>query len=238
MSRARLTATVVCAAMLIAAALAHWARPTIYMADVLGKPELEILFPVQFADWRIDEHSAIIVPSPDTQALLDSIYNQTLARTYINRSGERVMLSVAYGGDQSDGTRAHVPEACYPAQGFQITSNTKAVLSLGGQPVPVKQMMSRRGARHEPLTYWLVVGDQVTVSRTDQKLAQFRLGLKGLISDGMLVRVSSIDSDMERGHKLQQAFLRDMVLAIPASARSRVLGELGSGTPSATKDKL
>jgi EpsI family protein len=238
MSRARLTAIVVCAAMLTAAALAHWARPTTYMADVLGKPELETLFPLQFADWRVDEHSAIIAPSPDTQALLDSIYNQTLARTYINRSGERVMLSVAYGGDQSDGTRAHVPEVCYSAQGFQITSNTKAVLSLGGQPVPVKQMMSRRGARHEPLTYWLVVGDQVTVSRTDQKLAQFRLGVKGLIPDGMLVRVSSIDSDMERGHKLQQAFLRDMVLAIPASVRSRVLGELGSGTPSATKDKL
>jgi EpsI family protein len=224
MNRARITSTVVCVAMVMAAARAHFGRPTVYMTDILGKPDLETLFPAQFAEWRIDERSAIVVPSPDTQALLDSIYNQTLARTYVNQSGDRVMLSVAYGGDQSDGTRAHVPEACYPAQGFQITANARDTLTLGGRMVPVRHLMSQRGARQEPLTYWLLVGDQVTVSRTEQKLAQLRLGLKGLIPDGMLVRVSSIDSDKNRGHKLQHVFLSEMALALPESARSRVLG--------------
>jgi len=226
LSRARLTTLVVFLAMLASAALAHFGRPTIYMADILGKPQLETLFPSQFADWKVDERAAMVLPSPETQALLDSIYNQTLARTYINAAGERIMLSVAYGGDQSDGTRAHLPERCYPAQGFQITSNTSETLTLAGRSVGARHLMSKRSARNEPITYWLLVGDQVTISRTDQKLAQFRLGLKGLIPDGMLVRVSSIDADMERGYRLQKAFLADMAQAIPESARNRVFGAL------------
>jgi EpsI family protein len=238
MNRARRVSAMVCVAMVAAAVMAHLGRPTVYMADILGKPDLEALFPTQFADWRIDERSAIIAPSPDTQAFLDSIYNQTLVRTYVNKSGDKVMLSVAYGGDQSDGTRAHVPEVCYPAQGFQISANTREILSLAGQSVPVRHLMSRRGSRHEPLTYWLLVGDKVTASRMEQKLAQFRLGLKGLIPDGMLVRVSSIDSDMARAYKLQQVFLNDMAMAIPQSARSRVLGAPMDAGVSEVKDKL
>jgi EpsI family protein len=165
--------------------------------------------------------------------LLDSIYNQTLARTYINAAGNRVMLSVAYGGDQSDATRAHLPEVCYPAQGFQISSNTGAHLALAGRSVAVRQLMTSRGARYEPVTYWLLVGDRITQSRTDQKLVQLRLGLMGLIPDGMLVRVSSIDTDMNRGYRLQESFLQDMVQAIPDAQQARVLGAMAldeSGT--------
>jgi EpsI family protein len=211
-----------------AVALARYMRPSIHMTDTLGKPDLEAIFPREFADWRIDARSAMVLPDPATQALLDSIYNQTLTRTYMNSQGQRVMLSVAYGGDQSDATRAHLPEVCYPAQGFQISKNFAGQLMLGGRVVPVRQLMSNRGARHEPITYWMVVGDRVTVSRTDQKLAQFSLGLKGLIPDGTLVRVSSIDVDMARGHQLQAGFLQDLAVAFPAAARDRVFGVLDS----------
>jgi EpsI family protein len=168
----------------------------------------------------------MVLPSPQTQALLDSIYNQTLVRTYINPLGYRIMLSVAYGGDQSDATRAHLPEVCYPAQGFQITANEAGQIRLLDRPVPVRYLMSRYGSRNEPITYWLVVGDQVTVSRTDQKLAQFRLGLKGYIPDGMLVRVSSIDNNPSHGYQQQEAFLRDLAQAVPLAGRDRVFGAL------------
>ncbi len=209
-----------------ASAVARYMRPSIHMTDTLGKPDLEAIFPREFADWRVDARAAMVLPSPATQALLDSIYNQTLTRTYINSKGQRIMLSVAYGGDQSDATRAHLPEVCYPAQGFQISRNFAGQLLLDGRTVPVRYLMSNQGSRHEPITYWLVVGDGVTVSRTDQKLAQFALGLKGLIPDGMLVRVSSIDVDMARGHQLQAGFLQDLATAFPASARDRVFGAL------------
>jgi EpsI family protein len=166
----------------------------------------------------------VILPSPETQALLNKIYNQTLTRTYVNASGYRIMLSVAYGGDQSDGTRAHLPERCYPAQGFQISVNVVDQLQLADRMVGVRRLMSKQDRRSEPITYWLLVGDQVTTSRMDQKLAQFKLGLKGLIPDGMLVRVSSIDRDMSHGHLMQAQFLAALANAIPDVDRARIFG--------------
>lgn len=226
MSQQRLRVLAVFVIMVLSAALSVWMMPTVHMSDKLGKPDLEALFPNDFADWKVDARAAMVLPSPQTQALLNSIYNQTLSRTYINSQGYRIMLSVAYGGDQSDATRAHLPEVCYPAQGFQIIANAPAQISLKNRSLAVRHLMSRYGARNEPITYWLVVGDQVTVSRTDQKLAQFRLGLNGYIPDGMLVRVSSIDSIAEHGYEQQAVFLRDLAEAVPLAGRTRVFGSL------------
>jgi EpsI family protein len=224
MNAARRKALAVAAAAIGTAGLAHALRPTHYLSDRLGKPVLDSLFPASFGAWRIDPNVPVVLPSPETQALLDTIYNQTLGRTYVDDRERRVMLSVAYGGDQSDATKAHVPEVCYPAQGFRISRNERGELDLGGRKVPVRLLMSQLGSRFEPITYWLVIGDRVTVSRTEQKLVQFRLGLRGYIPDGMLVRVSSFDEDMARGHALQAEFLRDMALAVPVAARDRVFG--------------
>ncbi len=228
MTAARIRALMVFVAMVTTAALAHWATPTTHLSDVLGKPDLEKIFPTEFADWRVDIRAAMVLPSPQTQAILDSIYNQTLSRTYINAAGDRVMLSVAYGGDQSDATRAHLPEVCYPAQGFQITASSAGQLDLAGRAVRTRLLMSKLGQRNEPITYWLIVGDRVTLSRSDQKLTQFRLGLKGLIPDGMLVRVSSIDGDMARGHRMQAQFLTDMAAAFSETSRDRVFGTVNA----------
>ena len=113
------------------AGAAAW-RPTKRLADTRPKVVLETLFPKGFGEWRVDDRMPVQLISPDTQAMLDKIYNQTLSRTYINPRGDRIMLSVAYGGDQSDGTRAHRPEVCYPAQGFQILSRSQGRLDIGG----------------------------------------------------------------------------------------------------------
>jgi EpsI family protein len=226
MSAARWRAVWVLLAMAATVAVAVWTTPTLYLSDKLGKPDLETLFPKEFADWRLDARAGLVLPSPETQALLDSIYNQTLTRTYINAQGYRIMLSVAYGGDQSDATRAHMPEVCYPAQGFQITANNSGQITLDNRPVAVRYLMSKYGNRNEPITYWMVVGDRVSLSRTDQKLAQFAMGLKGYIPDGMLVRVSSIDENAARGHQAQEAFLQDLAVAVPQQGRDRVFGSL------------
>jgi EpsI family protein len=226
MSSVRWRALLAAALMLAGAALAYFGRPTAYLADQIGKPDLETLFPKQFGPWRLDTRMAVILPAPDVQAQLDVIYNQVLTRTYVNAVGQRIMLSVAYGGDQSDGTSAHRPEVCYPAQGFEITANQKAAQSAAGGTLVVRKLMSKLGGRNEPITYWVVVGNEVATSGIEQKLAQMRYGLRGVIADGMLVRVSSIDPDMARGHAVQSGFIADMAAAIPSPARPRVFGDL------------
>lgn len=224
MSALRWRALLVALLMLASAAAAVVGRPTMHMADQVGMPNLETMFPKSFGTWRLDTSMPVILPSPDVQALLDKIYNQVLSRTYINAEGQRIMLSVAYGGDQSDGTSAHRPEVCYPAQGFAITVNRSATLNVSGQAVPARLLVSKLGARVEPITYWVVVGDRVVTSGLGQKLTQMRYGLRGIIADGMLVRVSSIDGDESRAHQIQARFVGDMAREVAPNLHSRVFG--------------
>jgi EpsI family protein len=227
--RTRRRAFVVAGVMLTGSALGSAMRPTRLMSDSLGVPKLETLFPTSFGEWRVDTSLPVILPAPDVQAQLDKIYNEVIARTYVNKAGQRVMLSVAYGGDQSDATSAHRPEVCYPAQGFAITDNFGGTLQVAGREIPVRRLMSRISGRNEPITYWIVVGDTVVTTGIGQKLAQMRHGLRNVIADGMLVRVSSIDNDMQKGHELQAKFLADLGAALDQGDASRVLGECMTG---------
>jgi EpsI family protein len=213
--------------MAAGAALAYFGKPSVYLSDQIGKPDLETMFPRQIAAWKIDVNLPVVLPAPDVQAQLDKIYNQVLSRTYVNPQGERIMLSVAYGGDQSDGTSAHRPEVCYPAQGFEITANQKTSVPVEDGNLVVRQLMSKASGRLEPVTYWVVVGNQAVTSGVDQKLAQMRYGLRGIIADGMLVRVSSIDPDMAHGHGVQAKFIAAMAAAMPGQDRARIFGILG-----------
>ncbi|WP_271008693.1 exosortase-associated protein EpsI, B-type [Paucibacter sp. B51] len=222
----RRAAFVAAAVMLGGGAAAHWMKPTVHLADRLGKPDLETLFPTSFGNWEVDSNTPVILPAPDVQARLDRIYNQVLSRTYVDRStGRRVMLSVAYGGDQSDGTRLHRPEVCYPAQGFQITANRPGVLQLSARSLQVRQLESHLSGRFEPITYWVVVGDEIVTSASQQKLAQLRYGVRGLIPDGMLVRVSTIDRDPEQAFRVQKQYIDDLARSVSPDAAARVFGK-------------
>lgn len=211
--------------MLAAFAGAQAWRPTSRLADTRPKVELETMFPKAFGDWRVDDRMPVQLISPDTQAMLNKIYNQTLSRTYVNPKGDRIMLSVAYGGDQSDATRAHRPEVCYPAQGFQINSRQDGAVSLGSQQLRVRRLVSQLGNRVEPITYWITVGERITLSGTEQKLAQLAYSTRGVVPDGMLVRVSSIDADAGKAYRTQEAFVADMARAVPVALQAQVVGK-------------
>lgn len=216
-------ACVLVLALLAFAGASAW-RPTAHLADTRPKVDLETLFPKGFGNWVVDDRMPVQLVSPDTAALLNKIYNQTLSRTYVNSTGGRIMLSVAYGGDQSDATRAHRPEVCYPAQGFQVISSAEGQLDTPSQTVRVRRLVARQGGRNEPITYWIVVGDKIAITGTEQKFAQLSYSTRGLIPDGMLVRVSSIDNDASAGFALQQQFVAELSSAIRPELRAQVLG--------------
>ena len=229
MTSSRLRAFIVLLCMAGATVLGHSMRPTIHLADSERKVELETLFPASFGSWHVDTQVPVAIVSPDVQAMLNKLYNQTLSRTYVNRDGQRIMLSVAYGGDQSDAARAHRPDVCYPAQGFEILSIGRSMLQLPDGTLPVERMVAKQGARIEPITFWFAIGDYVAVSGQDQKIVQLRYGLRGLIPDGMLVRVSSIDNDEEAAYALQADFVRQMQQAFDTSWVPRVFGAASRG---------
>lgn len=218
-----LMATLMVAASVSAVVL----RPTEKLADHGPRVNLDVMIPKQFGDWRIDQTIVPLLPAPDVQAKLDRIYNQTLARTYVNGQGKRIMLSIAYGGDQSDAMQVHLPEVCYAAQGFQIKRTREAEVTLAGGAVPVRHVVATLGNRREPITYWITVGDRVVNSGAKRKLAQLRYGLAGNVPDGILVRASSIDRDEDSAYRLHANFLDEMIGAMVSADRDRIIGKLG-----------
>lgn len=212
--------------MFTTAGMALALKPTHKVADARPKVDLEILIPQTFGDWKIDETIVPLIADPELQAKLDKIYNQTLTRTYINPKGERIMLSIAYGGDQSDSMAVHKPEICYPAQGFQILKSpvVSTFSTESGASIPVKRLVATQGARIEPITYWTTVGDKVAVNGLKWKLQQMTYGLTGEIPDGLLFRISSIQADETKAYQLQDEFTRELLNAMPPGGRQRIIG--------------
>lgn len=212
------------ALMLSSAAVTQVVTPRVMMADTQSRFELDRMIPERFGDWRVDDSVRPVQVDPDTQAKLDKIYNQTLSRTYVNSDGERIMLSIAYGGDQGDNMGVHKPEICYGAQGFDVTKNGTALLPTAYGSLPVTHLFAVAGARQEPITYWITIGSKATLPGVDQRLAQLRYGLTGMVPDGMLIRVSNLDGNTVPAFALQGKFINDLLQSLDPAARLRLIG--------------
>ena len=210
--------------MLAAGAVAHALRPTVYLADKRAKVELEQLVPSQFGDWQELKQSNGQIINPQQTALLEKIYSQTLSRTYVGKNGVIIMLSIAYGANQSDGVALHYPEVCYPAQGFQLQSNQLAEIETKFGSIEGRRLMTRLGQRNEPVTYWSTLGDKVVRGGMKTKLAQLDYGFNGFIPDGLIFRVSSINREATKGYADQSLFIADLIDALPPASRQRLAG--------------
>lgn len=185
---------------------------------------LDTAIPQQFGDWRLAPEAAVQVVNPQTQELLDKLYSQTLSRTYVNGSGYRVMLSLSYGDDQRGGLQAHMPEVCYPAQGFKLVGTSEHTLPTPFGDIPARQLMTSLGARLEPITYWFAMGERNVRSNWERRLVEVKLGLTGQVPDGLLFRMSSIDGDATGAYRMHEQFARELLAALPAQERRKISG--------------
>lgn len=223
--RSRVLLSAAIALLMAAGSVGAWiVTPTKRVADNAAPVKLDRIVPASFGEWRVDENVVPVQVDPTLQAQIDKIYADTLSRTYVNAQGERVMLVIAYGSEQSDSMGVHKPDVCYPAQGFEIVKNRDAVLDTGFGSVPVKQLVARQPSRYEPITYWVRVGDAVDGSGLQRKLTQLKYGMAGQIPDGMLFRVSSLGADNE-AFALQRDFTQALLTSMDASGRAFVLGK-------------
>lgn len=212
------------AIMILAAALAFIIQPNKRLADMSDDVNLESMIPQSFGDWEHAQDIGAAVVNPQQQEVLNKIYTQTLSRTYRNSKGEFIMLSIAYGEDQSDSKQLHLPDVCYPAQGFQLKAKAKGVLHTDFGDIRVKRLDAFKGNRIEPLTYWTTVGNHVVLGGLENKLAQLDYGFKGFIPDGLIFRVSNIDSDSNAAYSIQSVFVNDLLKAVNSETRSKLSG--------------
>ena len=211
--------------MLLSAWLAVALRPTISIADELPPIDLHTMVPISFGDWREEFNVSAQIIDPQQKQVLDKIYSDTLTRTYVNGQGYHIMLSIAYGKNQSGTLQLHKPEICYPAQGFSLLSTQLGKIELLGSPIAVFRLETSLGQRFEPITYWTVVGDRVTSTMTDKRLTEVRYAMRGRIPDGMLVRISSIDKAASNAFTIHSQFASALIGAMSAEHRRRFVGD-------------
>ena len=208
-------------AILGAAVLGELLIPRELMARAAAAPSLESLIPRQFGTWTLVPEISVVKPTdpegvrPDP--LSEKIYSQEVGRSYTDGHGNIVMLLVAYGPVQNYRLKSHRPEICYTANGFAISDKTNAVINYreGATPIRSVRLIAQRESRLEPLTYWMRVGNDIANNVIDHQLSRLKYGLRGIVPDGALIRISTIGLPREASFKLQDQFIHDLFAAIP-----------------------
>lgn len=214
--------------MVSAAGLAYATKPRNYLSADRPRIDYERVVPKSFGDWEEIRATGAIVANPQQDELLKSLYSQTVSKAYLHKpTGRRIMLSLAYGADQSRQNQVHKPEVCYPAQGFQLTGTKKAVIPTSVGEIPVMRLTARAGERYEPVVYWIRVGDTLVRGAIEQNIARLSFGVKGSIPDGLLFRISEINRDSEKSFELQDRFVADLLEAVTPEDREALIGRRG-----------
>lgn len=200
-------------------------KPNRHSIEQGPKIVLENLIPKSFGDWRIDEALVPIV-SPEMEATLKNIYSQTLTRSYVSASGQKMMLSIAYGDGIDRQLDIHRPEYCYPAQGFDITQFYDQSIQTSFGKLSLRRLVASNAQRVEPISYWITIGNVSLSSTIMRKLLRIKQGLTGKVNSGMLVRISSINADKSLAFQEQDAFINAMLQAMSETQRKQLIGTL------------
>lgn len=211
-----------CIAILGTAVLAKVLEPRVLMARTSGSISLDQVIPRKFGTWTIvPQISPVTPPDPEGYVQPDAysgkIYSQEVGRGYTDGHGNIVMLMVAYGPVQNYRLKAHRPEMCYTAAGFTISDKVGANLSYreGRAPIKMTRLIAERESRYEPISYWMRVGNDVANGVIDRQLVRLKYGLRGIIPDGALIRISTVGLPKEASFKLQDQFIKDLLAAVP-----------------------
>jgi EpsI family protein len=213
------------ACMAVAVAL----KPTTLLSSITGEPDLEALIPDRFGDWIKIPSGANAVVNPQLAEAVQEIYTSTLARAYFHKpTGRVIMLSLAYGNDQTRDTQLHRPEMCYGGSGFRIERLDQVNLRFVGQELQATRMLGVLGSRREPVTYMIRFGDTNVRRSLQMNLTRMRYAMQGLIVDGMLFRVSEVTRLPEAdSYRLQDEFIEALLSSVTPAQRAQLVGTRG-----------
>lgn len=210
--------------MLLGASAGAWAWTPRTKMSLLGDADMEKMIPKAFGHWRALPASALVVPEEEG-SLATQLYSQRVGRIYANPDNEAAMLLIAYGGTQSDSLQLHRPEVCYPAFGFEIRDTENVPIPLApGVRIPARKLVAVSNLRTEQILYWSRIGEHLPVTGAEQRWARLRTEMGGTIPDGVLVRISTIGNDAERGLQLNRRLAADLMQAVSPATRRLLLG--------------
>lgn len=201
------------------------ARLPVPVAPRIKEERFTALIPDKVGSFGFDSESGLVLPPSD--ALSDRLYDNLVTRTYSNAAGQIVMLLVAYNNKQDGVLQIHRPETCYPAGGYSLTSVDPIDVPMAqGNVLPGQIFGANSEARNEVVLYWTRVGDQYPRRWLEQRWAVAEANLRGIVPDGVLVRVSTIGNDFARTTPVLTEFIRDLHRASGQQMRGLLFGKI------------
>lgn len=189
---------------------------------------LNRLVPEVIGPWQYRTAGGIVVARPeeeDQRAAADG-YDQLLARNYSAPGLPSIMLLMAYGSTQGGSLQLHRPETCYPGQGFALSDFADRQLVLPGAPgIDARAFTAVRDQRVERLLYWTRIANAFPRNTFEEYLAIIHQVLRGVVPDGILVRISTIGPDIAANDRAIAQFLEALIAASPAAVRALLVGK-------------
>ncbi len=210
--------------LIAAAATAESLRPRNRLVLLPEGRDLEDAIPKTIASWRKIESEAFVLPKVPG-SLADQLYNQTISRLYVSESHMPVMLVIAYGAVQNDLLQLHRPEVCYAAVGFTISeARTVSVPLTAVAKLPARELTALSQTRVEPILYWTRIGDDLPTTGSEQRRMKLLQQMNGYLSDGVLVRLSTVGEPSAATSAELDLFARSMVMALKPEDRPALVG--------------
>lgn len=199
------------------------ARLPVPVAPRIKEDRFGAMIPKKIGDFSFDTESGLVLPPSD--ALSDRLYDNLVTRTYTSPTGQVVMLLIAYNNKQDGVLQIHRPEICYPAGGYDLTPVAPIDVPIAGSPPLRSQIFAATSeARNEVVLYWTRVGNEFPRRWIEQRWAVAEANLRGVVPDGVMVRVSAMSNNIDRTTPLLKGFIRDMHRASSEQARALLFG--------------
>jgi len=191
---------------------------------LLGARKLDDAIPRNLTAWKSHDVTDLVKPREE-HSLASRIYAQTVGRSYADGTGFEVMMLAAYGATQSRDLQLHRPEICYPAIGFAIKRNEEHMINFKpGVVLPVRRLLAQAADRHEAIVYWSRVGDYMPLGGFEQRVDVLKNGIAGNISDGILMRFSTVGPDVDSSFAKLETFIRALLAETPTAVRPVMIG--------------
>jgi EpsI family protein len=179
--------------------------------------------PRELGPW-VSEASDLVNPE-QAGRLAKALYSEMAGRTYYNgKTGEQVMMLIAYGDTQSDLLQLHRPESCYPAVGFTLEMSERSDVAIGGGvAIPGRRVIASIQERRESIVYWTRLGERLPSSGGDQRSARLRNAMEGYVADGLLARFSTY-ADPATAFRTLEGFVGQLLRATPRDKLPALVG--------------
>lgn len=207
-----------------ASGIAQARLPVPVVPRIAPKP-FDAMIPKRVGSFTFNSESGLVLPPSD--ALSARLYDNLVTRTYSSPTGEGVMLLIAYNNKQDGVLQIHRPEICYPAGGYTLTPVRPIDVPIAGaEALPSQIFAATSEARNEVVLYWTRVGDQFPRRWIEQRWAVAEANLRGIVPDGVLVRVSAISNDFGETTPMLSTFIRDLHSASETRMRRLLFGQI------------